>query len=186
MTEFSKWPEIAKFGRKLVERGLVESTLGNISVRFAERMLITRSGAALDEITGESVVELDIDNPSDLDAIASKESSVHRAIYRKTPALAIIHAHCPFAVIESMLVEKIVPVDIEGQYFLHEIPVVRGGAGTQELAESVSEALKGHRGAVVFGHGTFAVGKTLEEAYVVTALIEHTCKVKYYFDVARK
>ncbi len=185
MTEFSK-QEIAKFGRKLVERGLVESTMGNISVRAGNKMLITRSGAALDEITGESVVELDIDKPSSLDAIASKESPVHRAIYRKTPALAIIHAHCPFAVVESMLVEKIAPVDIEGQYFLHEIPVVRGGAGTQELAENTSEALKEHRGAVVSGHGTFAMGKTLEEAYVVTALIEHSCKVRYYFDAARK
>jgi len=178
--------EMAKYGKKLVERGLVESTVGNISVRLADKMLITRSGAALDEITRESVVELDIDKPSSLDAVASKESPVHRAVYRKTPALAIIHAHCPFAVVESMLVEKIVPLDIEGQYFLHEIPVVRGGAGTQELAENTSEALKEHRGAVVFGHGTFATGKTLEEAYSVTTLMEHSCKVKYYFDVAKK
>ncbi len=182
------WQDIAKFGKKLVERGLVESHLGNISVRAGDKMLITRKGSALDEITEESVVEVGIDRSSSLDSIASSESPVHRAVYRKTPALAIIHAHCPFAVVESLLAgeDKILPVDIEGQYFLHEIPVVKGRAGTHELAENTSEALREHKGAVVSGHGTFAIGKTLEEAYAVTALIEHSCMLKYYFDVARK
>lgn len=182
------WQEIAKFGKKLVEHGLVESHLGNISVRLGSKMLITRSGFSLDEITEKSVVEVDIHKPSSLDAIASSESPVHRMIYKKTPALAIIHAHCPFAVIESLMAEQseIVPIDIEGQHFLHEIPIVKGSPGTAELAENTAEALKDHTGAIVFSHGTFAVGKTLEEAYVVTALIEHSCKLKYYYDVAKK
>jgi L-fuculose-phosphate aldolase len=44
------WQEIAKFGKKLVERDLVESQFGNISVRKGEKMLITKRGFALDEI----------------------------------------------------------------------------------------------------------------------------------------
>ncbi len=187
MTEFSKWQEIAKFGKKLMERGLVESHFGNISVRVGSKMLITRSGAPLDEITENSVVEVDIDKPSSLDSVASSESPIHRAIYKNTAALAVIHAHPPFAVIESLLGhDKIIPPDSEGQYILHEIPVVRGGFGTKELAENTSRALKDHKGVIVFAHGTFAAGKTLEEAYVVTALIEHSCKLKYYCDMARK
>ncbi len=188
MAEFSKWKNIAKFGKKLVEHGLVESHFGNISVRAGSKMFITRSGAPLDEITENSVVEVDIDKPSSLDSIASSETVVHRTIYKNTAALAIIHAHPPFAVIESLLSEddKIVPINIEGQYFLHEIPIVRGVAGTPELAENTAEALRDHKGAIVFSHGTFAAGKTLEEAYVVTALVEQSCKLKYYFDVARK
>jgi L-fuculose-phosphate aldolase len=35
------WQEMAKYGRKLVEHGLVESNFGNISVRAGDRMLIT-------------------------------------------------------------------------------------------------------------------------------------------------
>ena len=54
------WQEIAKYGRKLVEHGLVESNFGNISIRAGNRMLITRTGAALDEITENNVVEVDI------------------------------------------------------------------------------------------------------------------------------
>ncbi|KCZ72644.1 ribulose-5-phosphate 4-epimerase-like epimerase or aldolase [Candidatus Methanoperedens nitroreducens] len=182
------WQDMAKFGKKLVDHGLVESHFGNISIRIGSRMLITRTGFALDEIDENSVVEVDIDKPSSLDIIASSESIVHRAIYKNTSALAIIHAHSPFAVVESLLADRdmIVPVDSEGQYFLHEIPVVRGGIGTTELAKNTADALRDHRGAIVFSHGTFAIGKILEEAYIITTQIEHSCKLKYYCDLARK
>lgn len=181
------WHDIAKFGKKLVERGLIESHFGNMSMRAGSRMLITKSGSPLDEISEDSVVEVDIDKPSSLDSIASSESPIHRAIYKSTSALAIIHAHPHFAVIESLLGhDKIIPPDSEGQYILHEIPVVRGSFGTKELAKNTSGALKDHKGVIVFAHGTFAAGKTLEEAYVVTALIEHSCKLKYYCDMARR
>ena len=179
------WKDLSKFGKKLVERGLVESHFGNMSVRTGSRMLITKSGCTLDEITENSVVEVDIDKPSD--SIASTESPVHRAIYKNTGALAVIHAHPPFAVIESLLgYDMIIPPDAEGQYILHEIPVVRGGFGTEELADNTWGALKDHKGIIVFAHGTFAAGKTIEEAYVVTALIEHSCKLKYYYDMGRR
>ncbi|MFA4935925.1 MAG: aldolase [Candidatus Methanoperedens sp.] len=181
------WQEMAKFGKKLVERGLVESNFGNMSVRAGSRMLITKSGCALDEINGDSIVEVDIDKLSSTDSIASSESPIHRAIYENTTALAVIHAHPHFAVIESLLGhDKIIPPDSEGQYILHEIPVVRGGFGTRELADNTSWALKDHKGVIVFGHGTFAAGKTIEEAYFVTALIEHSCKLKYYCDLGRR
>lgn len=182
------WQSIAKFGKKLVEHRLVESQFGNISIRRDDKMFITKSGVPLDELNKNSIVELGIDEPSDLDRIASSETIVHRNIYKNTPALAIIHAHPMFAVIESMLLEKetIVPINIEGEYFLHEIPVVKGAAGTPELAEYTAQALGNHKGAIVFGHGTFAIGKTLEEAYFVTALIEQSCKMKYYFDLAKR
>lgn len=182
------WQEMAKFGKKLVEYGLVESHFGNISIRAGSKMLITRTGVSLDEIDENGVIEVDIDRPSSLDIIASSESIVHRAIYRDTRALTIIHAHSPFAVIESLLADgdMVIPLDSEGQYFLHEIPVVRGGIGTPELAKNASEALKDHRGAIALGHGTFATGKVLEEAYIVTTQIEHSCKLKYYYDLAKK
>ncbi len=186
--EMNMWQEIAKFGKKLVERGLVEAHSGNISIRSGSKMLITKSGFALDEITENSVVEVYIDKPSSLDSVASSESPIHRAIYKNTPELAIIHAHPPFAVIESLLAGHgtIVPLDIEGQHFLHEIPIVCGSPGTPGLAKNILGALEKHNGVIVQSHGTFAAGKTLEEVYVVTALIEHSCKLKYYYDMAGK
>lgn len=154
------WQEIAKYGRKLVEHGLVESNFGNISIRAGDKLLITRTGTALDEITENSVVEVNILDTSSMDIIASSETVVHREIYRQTSALAIIHAHCQYAIVESLLEGPsglILPVDSEGQYFLGDIPVVGGGIGSHELAENLADALSRHRGAVVYSHGTFAI-----------------------------
>lgn len=181
------WQEISKYGRKLVEHGLVESNFGNISIRAGDRMLITRTGAALDEITSNSVVEIDIQETSSLDIIASSEAVVHREIYRQTSSLAIIHAHSTYAVVESLLAGpegRVSPIDSEGQYFLGEIPVVGGGIGSCELARNLANALSRHRGAIVYSHGTFAVGRTLEDAYIVTTQLEHSCKVKYLYELA--
>lgn len=182
------WQEISKIGKKLVDHGLVESHFGNISVRIGNKMLITRSGSALDEITENSVVEVELEGTSGLDMIASSEAIVHRAIYKDTSALAIIHAHCQFAVTLSLLADSdsIVPVDSEGQYFLHEVPIVKGGIGTSELAKNTARALAEHKGAIIYSHGTFATGKILEEAYVVTTQIEHSCAIKYRYDMAMK
>lgn len=184
------WQEISKFGKKLVDHGLVESHFGNISVRIGNKMLITRSGSALDEITENSVVEVELEGTSGLDLIASSETIVHREIYKNTSALAIIHAHCQFAVTLSLLADSdsssIVPVDSEGQYFLHEVPIVKGGIGTSGLAKNTARALTEHKGAIVYSHGTFATGKILEEAYVVTTQIEHSCTIKYRYDMAMK
>ena len=58
-----------------------------------------------------------------------------------------------------------------------------GASGTQELAESLDLVLSKVDGAIVQGHGTFAVGGTLEEAYVATTRIEHSCKIRYYLDL---
>lgn len=109
-------------------------------------------------------------------------------IYRETPALAIVHAHPPFAVIESLLEETdtVIPPNIEGQYFLGKIPIVSGAAGTPELAEQTALALFDHRSIIVFRHGTFAIGETLDEAYFVTEQTEHSCKLKYYYELAKK
>ncbi|WP_440952716.1 aldolase [Methanococcoides sp. FTZ1] len=179
---------MAKYGKKLVDHGLVESNFGNISVRIANRLIITRSGAALDEITENSVVEVPIEGTSELDLIASTETIVHRAIYRNTPALAIIHAHCPYSVVQTLIEDSdsIVPLDSEGISFLHEIPVFRGMMGTSELAEGAAAALSDHKGAIAYSHGTFAIGKTLADAYVITTQIEHSCRIKYLVDLAKK
>jgi len=181
------WQKIAKYGRKLVEHKLVESNFGNISLRVGDKMLITTTGAALDEIIGNKVVEIDIQDTSSMDIIASSESVVHKEIYRQTSALAIIHAHCEYAVVESLLEGSagiILPVDSEGQYFLGDIPIVEGGIGSFELADNLANALSRRRGAIVYGHGTFAIGKTLGDAYIVTTQLEHSCKIKYLYELA--
>ena len=182
------WREIGRFGKKLVEQGLVPSHFGNISVRVGDKILITRSGSMLDEITEKDVVEVDLYKEGSMDIIASSETISHRMIYQKTSAQAIIHTHAPYAVVQSMMSDsdRFVPIDSEGSYFLHDVPVVTGGIGSKEMAVNLSEALKERKGAIVKGHGTFATGKILEEAFVVTTMIEHSAMLKYLVECDKK
>jgi L-fuculose-phosphate aldolase len=182
------WQEISRIGRKLVHSGLVESHFGNISVRMGDKMLITRSGSSLDELTSEKIVEVDVHGACALDVIASSETVVHRAIYNNTSAFAIVHAHCPYAVTMSLLQGDgcITPLDSEGKYFLGDIPIVQGGIGSGELAGNLVEALSVYKAAIVHGHGTFAIGRVLDEAYVLTTQVEHSCRIKYLHDLMRK
>jgi L-fuculose-phosphate aldolase len=73
--------------------------------------------------------------------------------------------------------DKIIPEDSEGLMFCPEIPVVTGSPGSQEVADTVSSALMKGKLVIARGHGTFAAGKTLDEAYLLTSLAEHSCRV---------
>ena len=179
------WQEISKFGKKLVNYGLAGAHFGNISVRTGNKILITRSGSMLDELNQDAIVEVTLGRMSSLAADASVEMPVHRAIYEKTSALAVIHAHSPFAIVQSMLSKGnlLIPEDCESKYFLQGVPIVTGEPGSDRLAENAAKALKKHKGVIVKGHGTFAIGKNLEEAYAVVSSIEQVCKIKYYTDL---
>lgn len=182
--------ELIKYGKKIVEAGLAHSHFGNVSKRVGDQMLISTTGSMLDELEGQIVtVPIYVATPDELDVIASTELNVHRAIYKETSALAILHGHSEYAVVTSMLYEpgeQIVPEDSESVYFLHEIPVVTGGVGSEELARNAANALRDHKGIVVQGHGTFARGATADEAFVILSSIEHACTVKYLVDSAKK
>ncbi|CAD6491371.1 MAG: L-fuculose phosphate aldolase [Candidatus Argoarchaeum ethanivorans] len=182
------WQEISRFGKKLVDTGLVGSYFGNISIREGSKIIITRHNVPLDKITENEVVEVELDSSTDINSTASSETIVHRKIYQMTPALAIIHAHAPFAVIQSLVEsrDRIIPVDVAGQLVLHEIPVVRGGIGSFELAVNAGTALKDYKGIIIHGHGSFAAGETLEEAFAITTQVEYSCNIKYYVELAKK
>ncbi len=181
--------ELIKYGKKIVNVGLVHSHFGNVSKRVGDRMLISTTGSMLDELEGQIVsVPIDPATPDELDVIASTEVNVHRAIYKHTSALAILHGHSKYAVALSMLCEAdglIVPEDSESLYILHEIPVVSGGVGSEELALNAAKALRDHKAVIARGHGTFARGATVDEAFVILSSVEHACMVKYLVDAAR-
>ncbi len=171
--------EISKFGRKLVASGLTYAHFGNISLISDENILITSTGSMLDEIGEGQVIEVTLEGPCPQDALASCETVVHRAIYEKTKAGAVIHTHSPYAVATSILEEgPFEPMDGEGARFLGAVSIVGGDMGSQRLAKSVSNALKEGRACIVRGHGVFAVGATLEEAYIVACMVEHSAMIR--------
>jgi len=176
--------EISKFGRKVVASGLTYAHFGNISLLFDEKILITSTGSILDEIGDDQVVEVTREGPCPEDALASYETVVHRAIYEKTHAQAIIHTHSPYAVATSILEEgPFEPMDGEGSRFLGTVPIIEGEMGSQTLAKNASCALSVSRACIVRGHGVFAIGATLEEAYIVACMVEHSAMIRRLVNV---
>ncbi len=176
--------EISKFGRKLVASGLAYAHFGNISLLLDENILITSTGSMLDEITDDQVVEVTCEGPCSEDVLASCETVVHRAIYEKTKTGAVIHTHSPYAVATSILEEgPFESMDGEGARFLGIVPIIGGEMGSLDLAKNASLALKEHRACIVRGHGVFAVGASLEEAYIVACMVEHSAMIRRLVNV---
>jgi L-fuculose-phosphate aldolase len=116
--------EFQRIGRDLFLSGLVSSHGGNMSVRMGDRVLITHRGSPLGQITAEDIVETGLyDNDSGI-MLASSETPVHRTIYQQTAGLAIVHAHPKVAVALSLFEDEIIPIDNEGSYLLHKVPVI--------------------------------------------------------------
>jgi L-fuculose-phosphate aldolase len=168
--------EFERIGKRLFAEHLVGGNFGNISVRGCdEGFFIKQTGAYLD-IAGDLVyVPLHGDVPRN----ASSEYRVHREVYRKTNHQAIVHAHPPCTVAASLVMNEIIPEDSEGEMFCPKIPVVPGAPGSQEIADNVAHALSSSKLVIARGHGTFAAGKTLDEAYIYTSLAEHSCRVLF-------
>jgi L-fuculose-phosphate aldolase len=174
------WQEIARFGKKLVLSGLTSSRFGNISLHEGAKIFITCTGSMLDELEECGVVKVDLSSPCDQDRVASSETRVHRAIYQSTANMAIIHTHSPYAVALSLLEQKeVVPLDSEGLVFLGTMPIVEGQIGTNELAMAASSALKTHKACIARGHGVFAAGNSLCDAYTAACMAEHSAQVRY-------
>jgi L-fuculose-phosphate aldolase len=163
-----------RVGKRLFAEYLVGGNFGNMSVREGDTgFYIKRAGAYLDAPDQLAFVPFSGNVPKD----ASSEYRVHLAVYRKTPHRAIVHAHPTFAVAASLIMDEIVPLDSEGIMFCPRIPVVAGEPGTQHLADVVANAMVHARLVIARGHGTFAAGVTLDDAFLLTSLAEHACKV---------
>lgn len=171
--------DFQQVGGDLFLAGLNNSHSGNLSVRVGDRLVITRTGSMLGHLEIKDLIETGIETDDENTPLASTEIGVHRAVYLGTSAQAVVHAHSPHAVALSLLLDEIVPVDAEGRYLLPTVPVLSPAVtiASKELEEILPSCLRDHRIVLVRGHGTFAAGKTMEEAYKWTASFAHSCRI---------
>jgi L-fuculose-phosphate aldolase len=170
-----------RIGRDLCLTGLNNSHSGNLSVRQGDRIIITRTGSMLGYLEENDLIETGLITNDANTVLASMEIGVHRAVYRSTPALAVVHAHPVHAISISLLEEEIIPIDSEGAFLLDKIPVLRAKCtiGSPEVEEKLPFLLRKYKIAIVRGHGSFAAGHTLEEAYHWTSCLENVCRIIY-------
>lgn len=177
--------EIETVGRYTVERGLVDSFFGNISVRAGEVIYISQTAASLDELAG-CIDPVPMDNSSTTGITASSELLAHRRIYETCGARVILHGHPKFAVVMSMLcAEENCPVsdcwkECPKVRFLGDTPVVAGEIGAGGLAKRVPPVIAGPGRAIVYGHGVFTVGNDFGEAFRAMVEVENWCREEYF------
>ncbi|MCG2675862.1 aldolase [bacterium] len=167
--------DFIRIGRELFIRGLIASHSGNLSVKRGNEILITRRGSMLGSLTEKDIVSA----PLIADGVkaASRELVVHRAIYLATSALACVHVHPPYAIALSLIENEIVPIDEEGAFYLPKVPIlaVENSIGSEVVASQLAKLFNENKIAMIKGHGSFAIGETLEEAYLKTSSLEHSC-----------
>jgi L-fuculose-phosphate aldolase len=167
--------------RAVAAAGLVVGTAGNLSMRSGGRALITPRGAHLDAVDPRACVEIALaDGACEPGGRPSSESALHRAIYAATDAGAIVHTHSHYATVLSTLVDELPPI----HYAIHAL----GGTlrvaryetfGTDALAEAVTEAMEGRRGALMANHGAITAGRDIEHAVHLAITLEWLAGIYY-------
>jgi L-fuculose-phosphate aldolase len=173
------YEEFRDIGRDIYVGQITSSHGGNLSVRIGDRIIIKRRGAQLGRLKPSDLIETKLNRKDSGITRASTELIVHRTIYQKTSALAVVHCHPRTAVALSLSRDEIVPIDVEGSYLLHKVPVVAAefASGTQDMADLVAEALREYKIIMLRGHGCFSTGQMLEEAFHWASCLEEASDI---------
>ena len=176
------YEQFREIGRDLYTANMVSSHGGNLSVRLGDRIVIKRRGAMLGSLKPHDLIETGIEKNDSGVALASTELIVHRTIYKTTPALAVCHCHPRSAIAVSLSREEIVPIDNEASYLLKKVPVIweEFASGTPEMANKVAAALQNYKIIMLRGHGSFATGQTLEDAFFWSSTLEEACQIMLF------
>ena len=168
-------------GKLLFERHLISGWGGNLSCRNGNHFLITGQHAPLGFLDAGDLVRInEAGKPLKKRQRASSETAMHLAVYSGTDAQAIVHVHPPMVLAFSLTHEKFVPVSFEEKYTIGEVPIVPQDTPTVTKPEKVVEELKYHPVVIIKGHGTVAIGKTLQEAFLLTDLLEEAVRCQFF------
>lgn len=175
--------------RDMAERGLVQGTSGNLSMRLGEdRYLVTPTSRPYATMSEAELVVVNEDlEPVDGDGVPSSESLLHLAIYRARPDVtAVAHTHSIYASAAAAAGIAIPPV-------LDEVVVQLGGPiecaeygppASEELASKAVAALGERRAVLLRNHGVVGVGASLAEAVDACALVERIAHIYFIAELA--
>ena len=180
--------EVIKYAKKLNDTNLSPLRSGNVSVRTdlsgKEGFFITPSGVKYNDLQEDKIVFLEMDEKKNEQKIIdhglnpSSEWKFHQDIYINKPdAIAIVHAHSPYATAVSAH-RKNIPA-------FHYMVALAGGDdikcadyatfGTKQLSKNIIQALNDRKGCLMSNHGQVAFGKNLDQAFELAEEIENIC-----------
>jgi molybdopterin-guanine dinucleotide biosynthesis protein MobB len=169
--------ELVSYYRWLRSYGCNDSHSGNASARDAKGFWITPTGACAEILSVRALVFCPFEG--DCPQAASLDAKMHQLVYHRQPrARAILHSHGPYSVAMSFAGQDFRPSDFEAQYYFESVPVLNVPYEDymEQAPGAVAEALSECPIAMVRGHGVYAWGETLEQAYKWTTSLELSAK----------
>lgn len=173
------WRQVVDTARRTVRDGLVVGTSGNVSLRVGDAILITPSGVPYDQLDPAEPCAVDLSGRQLAGPLVpTSELPLHLAVYRSTPATAVVHTHALHATAVSTLVDELPAV--------HYLLATLGGPvrvapyaryGSEELADVTVDALAERNACLLRNHGTLVHGDSLDQALDRTAQLEWMCRL---------
>ena len=177
--------QVAWACRILALEGYVDLTLGHVSARrTGERtVFIKRKGVALDEVTPEDIVPLDLEvDQADAGPDMHLEAVIHSEIYKLRPDVgAVVHGHPPFATALGATEGRIELLTHDAVLFPDGVSVFGETADlitTPEQGRAVGEALGSRRAVLLANHGVVAVGKDVPWAVLAAITLERAVRIQ--------
>ncbi len=174
--------KLAEYVRLAWDRGLTESTGGNMSVRIGDKIYITPTFFIKHFFKVEDFVELNLKG----EQIGGKwkvssEYRMHvRILNERSDIKTVFHAHPKWATIYSITHKK-VPTRVlpETIFMLGEIEYIPYCMpGTDEFADGFIEGLrKGRNAFMLYNHGITTCGETIEQAFARLETFETCCYI---------
>lgn len=179
--------EIVDLCKILLKEKHVIGSAGNVSARVKddenELVLITPSNVNYAEMKPEDILIIDMEGKViEGDRNPSVEKYMHLNIYKERDDVnAIIHAHSIYSTVLSALNLSLPPVMEElVPYIGGEVQCAEyGEAGSDELAETVINALEEKNAVFLANHGNLCCGSHLEGAKTVLDYVERGAKIYY-------
>ncbi len=174
--------EICEIGRRVYAKGFAAANDGNISIRVGENeVLCSPTMICKGFMKPDDICAVDLDG----NQIAGKkkrtsEILLHLTIMKARPDVkAVVHCHPPHATAFSVAGEPIPQCVLpEVEVFMGEIPIAPYETpGGQKFADTVLPFLKGTSCVILKNHGTVSFGKSLEEAYWKTEILDAYCRI---------
>lgn len=199
LSDFSFLPEDSAATRQhvidtcleLLNKGLVISTWGNISMRLRDgNILITPSRVLYTEMNPEDLVVLAPDGSVVSGTRRStSEREIHRGILnRRHDVHAVIHTHSPYAMACCAMEGGIPPISEEmAQLLGGGIPLSGRFVPSErhvELGEVVVDSLGGANAVLIRNHGPVCCGRSLDEALVCAQVVEKSAKIYMHLRAA--
>lgn len=174
--EFRLRNRIIDCGKDMSRSELVQGSWGNISLRLnPDTMLITPSGMDYFSIRTEDIVRMNIhDLKYGMQRKPSSEYRLHAALYRRYPDCnAIIHTHSngisAFAAAHAGFRISEPPMDrLIGDMHCSEYRT----PGTDELCDSIMEAIEGSHACIIANHGAIFYGNGLDVTLAIANAVE--------------